>query len=99
MSRNDPTAPQRLARWRERMHAEGWRRYHIWLDQDDKTALEAILAASGGTRRAALTGVLQLGIQAATNTKAERHGSVHQGSKVTLRNGDSRSLRLYFNSL
>ncbi len=63
-AKHDLTASTRMAEWRNRMKAEGWRTFNIWLPAEQAEALDSLIKESTDTRRNALTEVLQAGIEA-----------------------------------
>ena len=63
-AKHDLTASTRMAEWRNRMKAEGWRTFNIWLPAEAAEALDEIINESTDTRRNTLTKVLQAGIEA-----------------------------------
>ena len=62
MNTRDSTASQRMAKWRQRMKAEGWKSYNVWLPADKACVLDDLVAESDTNQRETLTRTLVAGI-------------------------------------
>ncbi len=68
----DSTASRRMAEWRQRMKAEGWKSFNIWLPADDARALDGLMDESDDSRRDTLTRTLAAGIRNDVTDDAEQ---------------------------